>query len=256
MKRVIRGSVTSSKTASDYNYAIQYFQVFRNPKKPTDKGKMIAQAGTFEEAHQKGKKLAGENNYFLKAVCNDGKVRYIDNNYSGPLIMESVQSISSASRVSAADKDAVVEFAKDCKEFGYPVEDYTEFSKILRDQGMIPDKALYQIYVDAYNDEDDIEASEAVDNSEREFQRIDRSGTDEEYKLAAVMYNLGATMNEAREILPTLSEDKIQEYVDYYNLRHLPRSERVKIWDKRKVTSATDSESSKIKINRVATFEI
>lgn len=92
------------------------------------------------------------------------------------------------------------------------------------------------------NNEDDVEASEAVDNSEREFQRIDRSGTDEEYQLAAVMYNLGATMNEAREILPTLSEDKIQEYVDYYNLRHLPRSERVKIWDKRKVTSATDSE--------------
>lgn len=171
MKRVIRGSVTSSKIVNDSNYDIQYFQVFSNPKKPTDKGKMIAQAGTFEEAHQKGKKLAGENNYFLKAVCNDGKVRYIDNDYSG-----------------------------------------------------------------------DIHSSEAVDNSEREFQRIDRSGTDEEVRLAAVMYNLGATLEEAREILPTLSADKIQEYVDYYNLRHLPRSERLKIWDKRKVTSATDSE--------------
>ena len=86
MKRVIRGSVTSSKIVNDSNYDIQYFQVFSNPKKPTDKGKMIAQAGTFEEAHQKGKKLAGENNYFLKAVCNDGKVRYIDNDYSGPMI--------------------------------------------------------------------------------------------------------------------------------------------------------------------------
>ncbi|MBQ3185920.1 MAG: hypothetical protein IJB54_08080 [Firmicutes bacterium] len=171
MKRVIRGSVTSSKIVNDSNYDIQYFQVFSNPKKPTDKGKMIAQAGTFEEAHQKGKKLAGENNYFLKAVCNDGKVRYIDNDYSG-----------------------------------------------------------------------DIHSSEAIDNSEREFQRIDRSGTDEEVQLAAVMYNLGATLEEAREILPSLSEDKIKDYVDYYNLRDLPRSERLKIWNKRKVTSATDSE--------------
>lgn len=171
MKRVIRGSVTSSKIVNDSNYDIQYFQVFSNPKKPTDKGKMIAQAGTFEEAHQKGKKLAGENNYFLKAVCNDGKVRYIDNDYSG-----------------------------------------------------------------------DIHSSEAVDNSEREFQRIDRSGTDEEVQLAAVMYNLGATLEEAREILPSLSEDKIKDYIDYYNLRDLPRSERLKIWNKRKVTSATDSE--------------
>lgn len=170
MKRVIRGSVTSSKIVNDSNYDIQYFQVFSNPKKPTDKGKMIAQAGTFEEAHQKGKKLAGENNYFLKAVCNDGKVRYIDNDYSG-----------------------------------------------------------------------DIHSSEAVDNSEREFQRIDRSGTDEEVAIAAIMYNLGATMEEARELLPTLNADKIKDYVDYYNLRDLTRSKRVEIWNNRKkdVSSAS-----------------
>ena len=92
-------------------------------------------------------------------------------------------------------------------------------------------------------DEDDIEASEAVDDIEREFQRIDRSGTDEEVAIAAIMYNLGTTMREAREILPTLSEDKIKDYVGYYYLRDLPTSERVKIWNKRKITSATDSES-------------
>lgn len=91
-------------------------------------------------------------------------------------------------------------------------------------------------------DEDDIEASEAVDDIEREFQRIDRSGTDEEVAIAAIMYNLGTTMREAREILPTLSEDKIKDYVDYYYLRDLPTSERVKIWNKRKITSATNSE--------------
>lgn len=87
-----------------------------------------------------------------------------------------------------------------------------------------------------------VKASNAIDNSEREFQRIDRSGTDEEVKLAAIMYNLGATLDEAREILPTVSEEKIKEYIDYYNLRDLPRSKRVEIWNKRKVTSATEDE--------------
>lgn len=89
---------------------------------------------------------------------------------------------------------------------------------------------------------DNVNSAEAIDDSEREFQRIDRSGTDEEVQLAAVMYNLGATLAEAREILPALSEDKIKDYVDYYNLRHLPTSERVKIWSNRK-HSVTSSET-------------
>ena len=89
---------------------------------------------------------------------------------------------------------------------------------------------------------DELVANDDVDDIESEFQRIDRSGTDEEVAIAAIMYNLGTTMREAREILPTLSEDKIKDYVDYYYLRDLPTSERVKIWNKRKVTSATDSE--------------
>lgn len=81
-----------------------------------------------------------------------------------------------------------------------------------------------------------------VDDIEHEFQRIDRSGTDEDVEIAAIMYNLGITMKEARETLPTLSKDKIKDYVDYYYLRDLPASERVKIWNKRKITSATNSE--------------
>lgn len=94
--------------------------------------------------------------------------------------------------------------------------------------------------VDAYSADD--ADDDAVDDIEREFQRIDRSGTDEDVEIAAIMYNLGTTMKEAREILPTLSEDKIKDYVDYYYLRDLPTSERVKIWNKRKITSATNSE--------------
>lgn len=235
MKRVIRGSVTSSKTVNDPNYDIQYFQVFSNPKKPTDKGKMIAQAGTFEEAHQKGKKLAGENNYFLKAVCNDGKVRYIDNDYSGPLIAGSSKdaTFKTDKRLSpTSERYKGYLIVLDRGGDGYNVYDK---HRELEDAGYPSREAAKKFIDELVAADNDIHASsEAVDNSEREFQRIDRSGTDEEYKLAAVMYNLGATLEEAREILPTLSEDKIQEYVDYYNLRHLPRSKRVEIWNNRK----------------------
>lgn len=99
-------------------------------------------------------------------------------------------------------------------------------------------------------DEDDIEASEAVDDIEREFQRIDRSGTDEEVAIAAIMYNLGTTMREAREILPTLSEDKIKDYVDYYHLRDLPRSKRIEIWNNRKnISSSSNVKASNDYIN-------
>lgn len=94
---------------------------------------------------------------------------------------------------------------------------------------------------------DNVNSAEAVDNGEREFQCIDRSGTDEEVKLAAVMYNLGTTMKEAREILTTLSEDKIQEYVDYYNLRDLPRSKRVEIWNNRNKVNASSNIPDHIK---------
>ena len=50
------------------------------------------------------------------------------------------------------DKRAVIEFAKDCKESGHPVEDYKEFASILRDEGMTPSESLYQVYLDAYDE--------------------------------------------------------------------------------------------------------
>lgn len=108
--------------------------------------------------------------------------------------------------------------------------------EVAKDLGVINSSSNVDVY--SADDADD----DAVDDIEREFQRIDRSGTDEEVEIAAIMYNLGTTMKEAREILPTLSEDKIKDYVDYYYLRDLPTSERVKIWNKRKITSATNSE--------------
>ena len=111
----------------------------------------------------------------------------------------------------------------------------------LEDAGY-PSKEAAKNFIDELVANDDVYSADDVDDIESEFQRIDRSGTDEEVAIAAIMYNLGTTMREAREILPTLSEDKIKDYVDYYYLRDLPTSERVKIWNKRKVTSATNSE--------------
>ena len=59
-------------------YNIQFYQIFSNPERPTDNGKMIAQAGTEDEAKAKGDKLVGKGNYLIKAVCDDGKVRDVD----------------------------------------------------------------------------------------------------------------------------------------------------------------------------------
>lgn len=98
------------------------------------------------------------------------------------------------------------------------------------------DKQLdtYDNASDGYNVNDLKEAIDDVDDVESLFQSIDRNGTDEEVALAAIMYNLGTTMREAREILPTLSKDKIKDYVDYYYLRDLPSRERIEIWNNRK----------------------
>ena len=60
------------------SYNVQFYQIFKNPEKPTDNGKMIAQAGTEDEAKAKGDKLVGKGNYLIKAVCDDGKVRDVD----------------------------------------------------------------------------------------------------------------------------------------------------------------------------------
>lgn len=88
-------------------------------------------------------------------------------------------------------------------------------------------------------------SADDVDDVESVFQSIDRSGTDEEVAIAAIMYNLGTTMREAREILPTLSKDKIKDYVDYYYLRDLPSSKRIEIWNNRKnISSPSDVKAS------------
>lgn len=107
----------------------------------------------------------------------------------------------------------------------------------LEDAGY-PSKAAAKNFIDELVANDDVYSAHAVDDIESEFQRIDRSGTEEEVAIAAIMYNLGTTMREAREILPTLNEDKIKDYVDYYNLRDLPRSKRVEIWNNRKNISS------------------
>ena len=61
------------------DYKVKFFQVFEAPKSPKENGKMIGQRGTLDDANAFGKEKVGEGNYIIKAVCDDGKTRPIDN---------------------------------------------------------------------------------------------------------------------------------------------------------------------------------
>ena len=67
-------SLTESK-----DYKVKFFQVFEVPKSPKESGKMIGQRGTLDDANAFGVEKAGEGNYIIKAVCDDGQTRPIDN---------------------------------------------------------------------------------------------------------------------------------------------------------------------------------
>ena len=64
--------------------------------------------------------------------------------------------------ITIQDKHAVKELADDCKEDGLPLMDYKEFSELLNEQGMKPNEELYQVYVDAYNNEKDTDYIEVI----------------------------------------------------------------------------------------------
>jgi len=64
------------------NYKIQFYQIYAAPKSPSEHGKMIGQRDSFAEAKTFGEDHCGAGNFFIKAVCNDGKVRYIDNDFN------------------------------------------------------------------------------------------------------------------------------------------------------------------------------
>lgn len=64
--------------SSKEDYNIEYYQVYKNPSAPTENGTLIAQRGTEEAAKEAGDKLVGDGNYFIKAVCDDGKTRYLE----------------------------------------------------------------------------------------------------------------------------------------------------------------------------------
>ena len=56
------------------------------------------------------------------------------------------------------DAEYVKTMAQDDYDFGHPVEDYDEFSKILEDDGVQPTEELYSLYIDtldSFGDEEE-----------------------------------------------------------------------------------------------------
>lgn len=69
----------SIKLNESADYKVKFFQVFEAPKSPKENGKMIGQRGTLDAANAFGKEKVGAGNYIIKAVCDDGQTRPIDN---------------------------------------------------------------------------------------------------------------------------------------------------------------------------------
>lgn len=71
-----------------------------------------------------------------------------------------------------------------------------------------------------------------------DYQRIDRNGSDHEYEIAALSYMYGLSLEDAEQQYDTFTDVEIQNAIQYYNLRGLPQSERLKCY--KPVTSATE----------------
>lgn len=222
MKRIIKNSVTSSKSTNPQNEYEYRKNIYLKRKHEfetlgeDDNNDVLSREEKMNIAKSEMDKVNPKSVKSSKDATfkNDGRLSTTSERYKGYLIVLD----------RGGDGYNVYDKHRELEDAGYPSRDAAKK------------------FIDELVANDDVYSADAVDDIESEFQRIDRSGTDEEVAIAAIMYNLGTTMREAREILPTLSEDKIKDYVDYYYLRDLPTSERVKIWNKRKITSATDSE--------------
>lgn len=221
MKRIIKNSVTSSKSTnpqSEYEYR-KHIYLKRKHEFETlgedDNNDVLSREEKMNIAKAEMDKVNPKSVKSAKDATfkNDKRLSTTSERYKGYLI--------------------VLDRGGD----GYNVYDK---HRELEDAGY-PSKEAAKNFIDELVANDDVYSADAVDDIESEFQRIDRSGTDEEVAIAAIMYNLGTTMREAREILPTLSEDKIKDYVDYYYLRDLPRSKRIEIWNNRKNISSSSN---------------
>lgn len=147
---------------------------------------------------------------------------YVDNDDQ---FCELVNSLLSNEPINLVPETRALKRAIDSLVVDSEEEKRTLVYEVAKDLGVINSSYNVDVYcADAIDDD-------AVDDIDREFERIDRSGTDEEVEIAAVMYNLGITMKEARETLPTLSEDKIKDYVYWYSLRDLPIRTRLELYN-------------------------
>lgn len=60
------------------DYKILYYEIYECPQKPTDNGKYYGKTPVLEQAETVIRKAReSETMLFLKAVCSDGKKRYL-----------------------------------------------------------------------------------------------------------------------------------------------------------------------------------
>lgn len=60
------------------DYKILYYEIYECPQKPTDNGKYYGKTPVLEQAETVIRKAKESGTMlFLKAVCNDGKKRYL-----------------------------------------------------------------------------------------------------------------------------------------------------------------------------------
>lgn len=156
----VKNPVRPSMREDVADYSIQFYQIFSNPEKPTDNGKMIAQAGTEDEAKAKGNELVGKGNYLIKAVCDDGKVRDVDlHDY-----FNESKDLKEYYRGEDA-LDDVIDWLQDHKQAW---NDFTAHFSDVEDEDLTYDmvidwisehETLYNDYLSFFSDEDELEES-------------------------------------------------------------------------------------------------
>lgn len=199
-------------------YKVKFFQVFESPKSPKDSGKMIGQRGTLDAANAFGKEKAGEGNYIIKAVCDDGVTRPIDNDTESDAYQMVNESI---------DVATIADYITDHYEFDDIDDKYGCINSIrdsFKDEKTISYEVLNQ-FIGAHNGRDKVEEALTEDKGQPRskryttyFNRIKRAiekGDEETLQRTkeAIMYAPAKELknSEASELMDMIKNRKINE---------------------------------------------